>query len=189
MPAKVIAFTGRKRSGKDTAAQIFVDHGAYHIKMADALKHMLGQLMAMQGATDVHIRASLEGDLKEEPNKYLNGRTPRHAMQTLGTEWGRRFMGGDFWVNIFSTIATNAPDGTLIVCSDVRFPNEVEAIHKLGGQVYRIERDGTQVDDHESERMIDSLKVDGTIYNSSTKENFERAIETMFGPVGIHSVA
>ena len=33
--------------------------------------------------------AHIEGALKEVPCELLGGKTPRYAMQTLGTEWGR----------------------------------------------------------------------------------------------------
>ena len=47
---------------------------------------MLRKLLACQGADAEMIRRMIDGDLKEAPTPLLEGRTPRHAMQTLGTD-------------------------------------------------------------------------------------------------------
>ena len=95
-PARaVIGITGHKGSGKDTAAEAVAAQGFTHVKLADALKAMLRKLLACQGADAEMIRRMIDGDLKEAPTPLLEGRTPRQAMQTLGTEWGRDRIGRD----------------------------------------------------------------------------------------------
>ena len=37
---------------------------------------------------------------RETPHPLLCGRTPRQALQTLGTEWGRDCIGDDVWVRL-----------------------------------------------------------------------------------------
>lgn len=175
----IIGFAGRKGAGKDTAARVFVASGWDHMKMAGALKAMLHSLLAYQGLDDDLIFRMLEGDLKEVDTPFLGGHSPRHAMKTLGTEWGREHMGEDFWVQIFM----NSVDGKDVVCSDVRFPNEVEAIQERGGQVFRISRPGTVVDDHPSEALIDELDVDAEIENhADSAPEFARDIALLMGP-------
>ena len=89
----VIALTGLMNSGKSTVADYLVTHRDFvRLKFAQGLKEMMRAL----GLTDDEI----EGVRKEMPCERLNGRTPRYAMQTLGTEWGRTHMGQDFWVNL-----------------------------------------------------------------------------------------
>jgi hypothetical protein len=80
--ARLIALTGYAGSGKSTLADILAcEHGFTVVKFAGPLKAMLRAL----GLDEREI----EGDLKEQPCQLLAGHTPRRAMQTLGTEWGR----------------------------------------------------------------------------------------------------
>lgn len=163
----MIGFTGLKGSGKDTAAVAFVEAGAVNLKFADGVKVMLRALLTYRGAPADLIDRMLEGDLKETPTHYLNSRTPRHAMQTLGTEWGRQMMDPEFWVAATMQAAGRQPQ---VVISDVRFENEVGAIAKAGGTVYRIVRPvehPSSVDLHSSEAYIPFLPVDGEIVNDS----------------------
>ena len=162
----IVAFTGRKGSGKDTAAAVFVAAGFAHVKFADCLKSMLATLMIMQGASDKTVNRSIEGDLKEVPSIFLGGRTPRYAMQHLGTAWGRDLIGEDFWVNSFKNAASHH---TNVVVSDMRFPNEAQAIADMGGWRYRIVRPEVMNsnDNHPSELLIDQLQVDGEILNTA----------------------
>jgi len=161
----VVAFTGRKRSGKDTASRAFVSQGYTQLSFAGPIKQMLASLLDCQGVSDATIHRMIEGDLKEIPTPYLSGRSPRYAMQTLGTEWGRNLMASDFWCDI---LVNTAAECDSVVISDLRFQNELEAVqHRLDGSVYRIIRPGLEIsdDDHPSETEMDNLEVDGEIIN------------------------
>ncbi len=50
---------------------------------------------------DAATEDKIEGSLKAKPCSLLAGKTPRHAMQTLGTEWGRNCIGDGFWINLW----------------------------------------------------------------------------------------
>lgn len=169
----LIAFTGLKGSGKDTAASVLIDVGFEHVKLAGALKGMLRWLLEYQGVSPATAMEAVDGGLKETASPYLANLTPRWAMQSLGTEWGRNSMNPDFWVNI---TRERVVQFDRVVVSDVRFPNEVEMVHKLGGLVYRVERgENPNTEDlHESERLIPTLDVDGVIKNTqSTAADFQ----------------
>ncbi len=77
-------------------------------------------------------------------------------MQTLGTEWGRNLIGDNFWVELAMSKALSSQRA---VITDVRFPNEVEAVQNHGGVVVGISADWiVPVEgEHESERLIDGL--------------------------------
>jgi len=160
---KLVGLTGRKGSGKDTAAKALLDKGYQNVKFAGALKDMLRCLLTYQGADEALIERMVEGDLKEEPTTYLQGRTPRHAMQTLGTEWGRDMIGDNLWVDA----AMNRAKLGDTVITDVRFPNECQAVKDNGGMVFLIVpgNHGDSSDMHPSEAMIDELTVDREIVN------------------------
>lgn len=183
MPApRIIGFTGLKGSGKDTAALAFIQRGYVNVKFADPLKLMLRTLLEYKGAHPALIDRMIDGDLKEKQVGYLDMKTPRHAMQTLGTEWGRHLMDQDFWVDTFmercAVILRDAP----IVVTDVRFPNEVDAVKQMGGQVYRVfSPDKAIADIHPSEQHVALLPVDGEIPNdAASAEEFTQKVDTLF---------
>jgi len=170
---RIVAFTGVAGSGKSTASRHLVEkHGYQLVKFAGPLKDMLRAI----GLGDVHI----EGPHKETGIAILSGRTPRHAMQTLGTEWGRKCMGDDFWINLWRTRV----DGILafngrVVVDDCRFPNEATAVRKMGGDIYRIVGRGGISGGHESERQ--EFEFDCLIENDGPLQNLHGAIDAALG--------
>ena len=181
---RLIGFTGLKGSGKDTSGSVFVDHDWLRVSFAEPLKDMLKSLLVARGCPDPERYT--DGDKKEVATSYLMGRTARHAMQTLGTEWGRTLIDGNLWIDTFKRrVNTTLLLGDSVVVTDIRFLNEVEAIKDLGGVVFRIERpalDGrTFSDAHASETQVGDLPVDGVIVNSfPTAHDFRRHIEARF---------
>lgn len=170
---KLIGFTGLKGSGKDTAAAVLVMDGWVRVQMAGALKGMLRSLLQYQGLSDWRTEAMVEGDLKETPCPELGGKSPRFAMQTLGTEWGRDALAQDLWVD---AACAKILQFDSVVVTDVRFQNEVDMIHGLGGRVVRIVRGGRIVDLHSSEAGINELNVDAVLYNSGSIEFLQTMI-------------
>lgn len=178
---EMIAFTGLTGSGKDTAASVFEEHGFTHLKFADGIKEMLRALMAYQGADPEEIERYLEGDLKGQPCPWLGNRTPRHAMQKLGTEWGRMMMGSDFWVGtVRHRIAFMEYER--VVISDVRFPNECDFVSSWNGRTYRVDRGFENQDPHPSEAGILSLPVADSLFNNAdSAEGFKDRVRSYFG--------
>lgn len=142
----IVAFTGVAGSGKSTATRHLVErHGYTLVKFAGPLKDMMRAI----GLDERQI----EGDLKETPCEWLQGKTPRHAMQTLGTQWGRDCIGKDFWLELWRRrVEIVFADGGRVVTDDCRFPNEAQAIRRLGGDIYKIEGRGGIAGEHVSER-------------------------------------
>ncbi|MFG1226010.1 nucleoside/nucleotide kinase family protein [Xanthobacter wiegelii] len=124
----IIGFAGRAGAGKTTAAQHLVQHhGFERVRFAGPLKSMMRAL----GCTEEEV----DGARKELPCDLLGGRTPRQAMQWLGTEWGREMIAPDLWTRAWEYAAAGKPR---VVVDDVRFPNEVEAVRRLGGVVIQL---------------------------------------------------
>jgi hypothetical protein len=131
----IVAFTGLAGSGKSTAAAYLVErHGFQRVRFAGPLKAMMVAL----GCTHEQI----DGSEKETPCDLLGGKTPRHAMQTLGTEWGRNLITPDLWIRAWQNAVAKVPAGVPVVVDDCRFPNEAEAVRFAGGVIVRIERPG-----------------------------------------------
>lgn len=159
MAELVIGLCGSKGSGKSTiASYLKAHHNATIIKFADPLKDM----MRAFGLTSDQI----DGPLKEEPCELLGGKTPRHAMQTLGTEWGRDLIAEDVWVDAWMS-KVKATEG-VVVCDDVRFPNEVKAIDVAWGVSVWVERDSIYEpgDEHPSETSLSFSYCDFTLDNT-----------------------
>lgn len=158
----LITISGSKGSGKTTLGK-YIEHNLKftRIPMAKPLKDML---LAM-GLTEDHI----SGDLKEVPTDMLCGRSPRYAMQTLGTEWGRILVGQELWVNMWLRQVALHDD---VVCDDVRYPNEMAIVKECNGITVSIRRTGFEgADAHTSELHAASMKTDITIWNDGSIED------------------
>jgi len=78
--------------------------------------------------------------------------TAREFMQFFGTDIMRKI-----YPNVWANACTNKilrEGSDLAIIADVRFPNEIEAINKVGGKVLRLERD-VHDDNHDSETALD----------------------------------
>lgn len=162
----LIGITGAKGSGKDTLGKYYRNRGFALVKFADPLKNMLRSLYREAGVDPKTIERKIEEDLKETDCEILCGRTPRHAMQTLGTEW-RDMISMNLWREIFhSKVRTLLTEGTPVVCSDVRFQHEVDLIKELGGYIVRVDRPGAGGGDgHISETEMNQLEVNYIVSN------------------------
>lgn len=159
----VIALVGNAGAGKSTVAEYLTKVHNYHVvKFAGPLKTMLRAI----GLDDEEI----EGSRKEVPCDLLCGKTPRHAMVTLGTEWGRDHIGADFWSGLWEDAVCRVLDGGgRVVVDDCRFPNEMEIVLALGGIAWHIVRPdhaGSSIPLHRSEGALANYYADmRTIFN------------------------
>ncbi len=178
--ARVVALTGRAGSGKTEAARVLVDNGYVRVKFADPLKNMLrGVFDAV--AVDPQMRERyIEGDLKEEPCPLFGDKSTRHAMQTLGTEWGRNCLYDNFWADLWSDqVHLHLEAGIRVVVDDLRFANELEALKSfVGARVVRIEGRKTSAKAdaaaHVSEQYL--APADHHIANTGTIEDLHAAV-------------
>jgi hypothetical protein len=169
----LIAFTGFLGCGKTTAAEYLRTEGFVRRKFADPLKNMLRAI----GATE----AELEGSEKETPSARFGGKSPRHAMQTLGTEWGRDCIGEFFWKNLWEQqVAGDMGAGKSVVNDDCRFINEVESVRAHGGVIVRIFRQPSDtMSAHASELGINGLPFDYSIFNTGTIAQLHAKLEQL----------
>ncbi len=140
----IIGFVGFIGSGKDTAADYLVNfHGFRRDSFANTLKDAVAAVFGWD-------RVLLEGRTKEarewreQVDPWWANRldmpnlTPRWILQYWGTEVCRAGFHDDIWIASVENKMRKIKDN--IVISDVRFPNEIAAIHRAGGQVIRIKR-------------------------------------------------
>ena len=168
----LIGLTGAKYSGKDTLADhLCHSHGFIKYALADPLKEVCKSLFGLRDE-------QLWGDLKEE-NDPRYDKTPRQLLQILGTDCIRQKVRDDFWVARWQAWLDNAPH-TRVVVSDVRFQNEIRAIHDNGGVVLRIERPCLRrSDSHVSEQTHTLGGIDHTILNDLAPADMHRRFDAL----------
>lgn len=171
---KLIVLTGKAGCGKSSVANYLIrNYGFEPVKFASVLKDMLYAM----GLNYDHI----EGELKEQPLDILGGKTPRYAMQTLGTEWGRDLIAKDLWVNIWKTRATKLLEsGHSVVTDDCRFENELTAARDIMGLILEVKRPGSidiTESNHSSEGGVSYS--DGCIVNSGSISELEKHTDYM----------
>jgi hypothetical protein len=119
--------------------------GYRRMSFATPLKAMLWAFLTQAGCDTATAKRMIDGDLKEVPSTFFLGRSPRYAMQTLGTDWGRKLIGEGLWVSVTISAAQKARKaGHPVVIDDVRFPNEAEAITAAEGMMVRVFRPGRE---------------------------------------------
>ena len=167
---EIVALVGAAGCGKSTVAEILQGMGYHRLKFSQPLKDMLKAI----GLSDEHT----EGKLKEVPCDLLSGRTPRYAMQTLGTEWARDIMDKDFWLNLWRT---KAQQYDKIVAEDCRFANEAALVKSMGGNLWRINRLGYDYSGHSSETEMEDLNCDCVINNHSNEADLRMMVIGLTG--------
>jgi hypothetical protein len=118
----------------------------------------------------------LYGDLKETVDEAYQV-SPRVALQTLGTEWGRNCINKDLWLRRAKAEISKHEN---IVISDCRFNNEAEFILNAGGYVLEVCRESTQqVALHSSEDGISKNLISFTIENNQKLTDLYRLVDYM----------
>lgn len=160
----IIGLVGYAGAGKTTIARAALKSlsGWQHVGFSDPM-------IAMIRALGVPESVIIDKSRWNEPLPVLNGRTLRHAMQTLGTEWGRAHLGDNFWVN---HAMYHVALGCHTIIDNVRFPNEFGAIKEHGGIIVALHRESAKPigELHESERYIAALQsvADYDLHNDTT---------------------
>jgi hypothetical protein len=168
---KLVGISGKKRSGKNTIAEYL--GRAYGFKEAAYADPLKTAARAIFGLTPAHT----DGELKEIVIPRW-GLSPRQIMQRLGTEAMRGTFGEDVWIkSLFARIEGEAR----VVVSDVRFPNEADAVREDGGIVVRVERPGlVSTDDHPSETALDGYEFDVVLLNAGTIGGLYAKVDWLF---------
>lgn len=173
---KIIAFAGRKRSGKTTLANLLQDeYGATIITIANYLKYLCCDLMNLSlydlirkkdnGYTfdivpderwykiiNKKTNINIDDIKKELDGKHITN--IRQLLQVIGTDVIRKY--NENWhVNQMIEEIESYPEDKLIVIDDVRFPNEQEAILERSGEVFYIVRPNvSEISNHSSETAL-----------------------------------
>jgi len=193
-----IAFSGKKQSGKDTAAAIagqFLTGQGKRVAMtafAEPLKRMCVEVLGLDPAgiygTDEEKNAPShimwDGFPIEVRQKYADpavgiwddtkprsgSMTNREVLQVMGTDIFRAIY-GDVWAE--APFRKDWTDIDVVILTDCRFPNEKIVTEKHGGVTIRLERDTGFKDNHASETSLDDAEFEHKYINNKTLSDLE----------------
>lgn len=109
--------------------------------------------------------------------------TPRLALTSLGTEWGRRLY-SDIWADACMNFI-RASGSPLWTISDVRFMNEITSVQRAGGKVIRLLR-GQRQSNHPSEMEMESIpfsEFDYVVDNQGPKEELYELLDDVMAAI------
>lgn len=132
---KIIALYGPQQAGKSEAAKAIALLPRWsRLSFAQPLYDMMSALLG-EDARKLDKAAPLDA---------LCGKPLRHALQTLGTEWGRGMVGDTIWLNAMGAAIDRcrACGDEGVVIDDLRFTNEYRLLYGRGATIIRIEREG-----------------------------------------------
>ncbi len=193
---RLIGISGLKTSGKDTTAKAVAaalpNQNVQRVAFADKLKELAAIAL---GIEDDFIEAM---DEAKEAWVFTidNTRTLDHVMRITGRQYlqyigqgARKVFEDGFWVDqvlppvpphntapgviekyIHRMLWERYPGVDVLCVTDVRYPNEADRVHELGGEIWQVIRPGTESDGHSSEIPLEPEKVDLSIYNGFSIE-------------------
>jgi hypothetical protein len=172
----IIGITGYARHGKNTIGDILVNN--YGFKQSGFADKVKESALAINPYIDNNLR------LCDYVNKYgwdyakTNNLEVRRLLQYIGTEMGRNLLGDNIWIDtLFNSI--NLDENNVI--TDVRFPDEANAIREHNGQVWKVFMpfcNSGISSSHSSENSVDKIEADIFILNSGTIKELEAKINT-----------
>lgn len=190
---RIVALTGVARSGKDTVAGFMNSFSYQRVAFADAVKEMV---LALDPIIDGEVEDCRFGDNERDHQKVGFRRLQhyvaaggmekakehpevRRLLQRMGTEAGREVLGKNIWIDVARTKITSVLAGNgRVVVTDCRFVNEAEAIRKMGGVIWKLERPGAGIGTHHaSEQQIGAIRADWVVLNNTTLDALRQAVQ------------
>ena len=170
--------------GKDTFAAVLVEKFGYErVALADPLRDALYRQnplvgtfpLLIEGITRIRewrVQDVVDAIGWEKAKDYVP--EIRVQLQRLGSD-AVRSIDDQFWIrNSFKKIDALREAGTPVVVTDVRFPNEADAVRYSNGFLVRILRDlPDDGDKHSSETALDDYAANVVLHNENKVEDLE----------------
>ena len=172
----IIAFAGRKQSGKTTSCEfvqsLFANKETKIYNFADPLKQLCIDIFGLTYnqcyGTDENKNELVDCCWPGIDSKM----TAREVLQYVGTDVFRAMQHNVWSSATIRLIQKEQPDIALI--ADCRFPNEVEAVKNAGGLVVKLNRNLYE-STHASETALDATNYD--------QSNFDLTIANLDGGI------
>jgi hypothetical protein len=189
----IIGLNGVARSGKDTVAGILHDLYGYEIitdedgasgfsVMLNKALRALDPVVTLERVATGEFSQARYADILNAMGYEAAKEIPevRRLLQAMGTEVGRNLLGADIWVD---ALFKNLPREKVAI-TNVRFPNEYEAVKSRGGVVWRVDRPGFEAaNGHISDTALDGYSFDAHIYNEGTIRDLATKVMRLLDPV------
>lgn len=165
----ILGITGGARHGKDTIADFIGLNVTRTIKVsfAEPLKRAAQEVF--KGLGDINWEA------KDSEYLPIEG---KHTVRDLYIAMGkglREYLDPNIWIKLaMKKILIESRRHTVLI-TDVRYPNEAEAIRIIGGKILKVIRP-TLLPYSEAEVQIEKIVPDKTIMNSSDLVFLERLV-------------
>ena len=178
----VVGLGHQAQVGKDTAAGLLVSgHGFLRQAFADTLKDLAR-------ASDPIIRDPFGGQPLSDIVDYYGWEKAkedpqiRGFLQRLGVG-AREVLGADVWVRPVLDRIQRGGRGSRWVITDVRFPNEFEALREIGANLIKITRAGvvSNAGTHVSETALAAAEWDTVIQNDGSLKDLELSLVSAIG--------
>lgn len=141
----IIGLGHRSGMGKDAVGDYLVEmHGFVRVAFADALKDVARDLSPFLANTLVAGVANIETAKNTDPRI-------RNLLITLGNSM-REHVSREVWVA--SVVEKIRVQPHPVVVTDVRFPEEVKAIHRLGGSLIKVTRPQVAIRENVSDSAL-----------------------------------
>ena len=140
----IIGISGFQGAGKDTVADYLQNiYGFKRDSFAATLKDAVAAVFGwdrelLEGRTTESRAWREQVDAWWANRLNMPNLTPRLVLQLWGTEVARRAFHDDTWIASLENKLSKAHND--IVITDVRFPNEIQAVRNAGGVVIRVVR-------------------------------------------------
>lgn len=203
---KVIGLTGFAKSGKSTATEILKSLGGQEVAFA---KHLKDVCAVVFGIPREHLDDQAFKEVPFEFNRIICGddiekilsyfevescqipaaklahsgtimTTPRHVAQYIGTEV-LRTIDQNIHINMAFKLSAKS-SAKFLICSDMRFDNELKAVQNTDGLTIGISRQKVVPADlqnlHPSEKEIPNLisRSDVVVHNEKTIEDLQNTV-------------
>jgi hypothetical protein len=175
----IIALTGKKQAGKDTAASVLVaDYGFRRLAFADRLRELAlerNPLLSTEGGGSIRLSLLVEMFGWEEAKKVSSVRL---YLQDFGQHI-KEEIDDAYWSNyVFARV--DAEPNVNWVLTDTRFPVEIRDSQARGGYIVRVDRPGLPDDDlHPSEWAWRDTTPDYVLLNDGDRESFQQRVAGM----------
>lgn len=178
----IIAFAGRKQSGKTTSAE-FIQNVFKQSSLGDCQIYNFADTLKMLCIDVLGLSYNQcygsDKDKNELVNCYWDNKqlTAREVLQIIGTDVFRK-MQNNVWSD--ATINRIKKDNLeMAIIADCRFPNEVESIKRVGGIVIKLERNPynsshiseTALDPDQYNQSLFDLVIDNKMLNIEQQNN------------------
>lgn len=170
----LVGVHGYKGAGKDAffarAQLAFPELQLDNLKFADKLYDSAAAALGVD-------RAWLESEKNEkwsgiaiiEGGRQVGNLTVRRFLEQYGDEAHRRVFGLDFWLDHLLPVGYDVRQSNAVV-TDMRYPNEIDAVRELGGVLVKVVDPAVKVNEnHPSRQVIPDGEFDVVVVNDRVR--------------------